>query len=222
MLRSRTLRAVTLANEQVLGTFSAHLFAVNDDRFFVQNDLAALLADPAHRKIAWTIVVTSRRVLLGMKHRSTDVKFAFGIEVATFEPAGNSPGMAFLELGPNTLGCEPTHPAGLFAIETAFRLAHGESEPISPAASQHFEQIAIAGAVRRARFRRRVRRFVIFAVIIGALWGGNALYQSHREDQFKLRCVEAGGATSFMTESLFDFSGSCIGPEGRLLFTQGD
>jgi len=214
--RFRKLPAVTVANEQMLGTFPAYLSRLNDDRFFVEDDLAVVLADPARRKTPWSIVVTGQRVLIRMKRRRTNIEFAFDVATATFEPAANSPGMAFLELGPNTLSCRPMLPGGLVAMDVAFRMAHGEEDLLSPAGKRHVEQLAFTRAVRRARFRGQVRRVIAYVVIIGALFGANLLYQAHKENDFKTRCRLAGGTSAFIDEGLlnFHFSGTCLGPTG--------
>lgn len=206
---------MTLPNEQVLGTFPAYLSRLNDDRFLVQDDLAAALVDPARRKTPWSIVVTRRRVLLRIKRRRTNIEFAFDVATATFEPAAHSPGMAFLTLGPNTLSCQPMLPNGRFAMDVAFRKARGEAELLSPTGRQHLAQLAST----RAAGRRRIRRFIVFALIVGGLVGANLLYQNHRENDFTNRCRDAGGSMASMEEGTmlnFDFSGTCLGPTGIL------
>ena len=207
-----------MTTEQTLGSFSAFLFTISDDRFFVADDLRAALT--GRNKLAWTVIVTTQRVILRLRHRREDLTFAYDVNTVRFERAAKTPGSGFLDLGSNNIGIRPATGAALLGIETSLRMAHGEPQLFTPARQDQLDEAAFGYALQRARRRRRIRRFVTTIVIVGALTGGNALYQSHQESDFKQRCAAAGGAQAIANESLFDFSGTCYGPGlAGVLFT---
>lgn len=203
----------------MIGSFAAFLFPIPDDRFSIQHDLRAAII--GNRSRPWGIIVSTERVVLRLKRPlRRDLFFGYDVDTARYQRAPHTPGNGFLDVGPNNLGLRAVTGSALVGIETSLRQAHGEEEP--PLTPYELNQLMYAQAHCRARRRRKIRRFVTTVVIVGAVWGGNALYQSHRESDFKQRCTAAGGDSAFLVEgefSNFDFSGTCMGAAG-ILFTE--